>query len=109
MLCHSTVRDKGRIAPSAGADPSQGRPPIRDRISIKTDIPKGGVCNAGLWRYSRHPDYFAEWLVYLTGAIPSGYYSVRKRPEYQRYQETTNMFFPWFPRKQARILAGGQL
>lgn len=102
----------------------------------------GGVCNVGLWRYSRHPNYFAEWLVwtgivlaampswwalrgieadvvwallgvgglgasamlyitlvYLTGAIPAEYYSVRKRPEYRRYQETTNMFFPWFPRQ----------
>jgi steroid 5-alpha reductase family enzyme len=103
---------------------------------------KGGVCNVGLWRYSRHPNYFAEWLVwtgiviasipswlalqggdvnvasavlgigglgasvmmyitlvYLTGAIPSEYYSVRKRPKYKHYQETTNMFFPWFPKK----------
>lgn len=103
---------------------------------------RGGVCNVGLWRFSRHPNYFAEWLVwtglviasvpswlalqsveplylwvtlgvaalaasammyttlvYLTGAIPSEYYSVRKRPEYKNYQAKTNMFFPWFPRK----------
>lgn len=102
---------------------------------------KGGVCNVGLWRYSRHPNYFAEWLVwtglvvaaipswlsvnqseplgvwialglgslgasvmmyitlvYLTGATPAEYYSVRKRPEYRAYQERTNMFFPWFPK-----------
>jgi len=95
-----------------------------------------------LWRYSRHPNYFSEWLVwtgiviaavpslmslygteptyvsaalgiggagaslmmyitlvYLTGAIPAEYYSVRKRADYKRYQETTNMFFPWFPKK----------
>ncbi|MGJ8686471.1 MAG: DUF1295 domain-containing protein [Spongiibacteraceae bacterium] len=103
---------------------------------------KGGVCNIGLWRYSRHPNYFSEWLVwtglvtaavpswlalggseapylwitmgiaavaasammyitlvYLTGAIPAEYYSVRKRPEYKSYQESTNMFFPWPPKK----------
>lgn len=102
---------------------------------------KGGVCNIGLWKYSRHPNYFAEWLVwtglviaaipswlalgdsevffvwvclglgcisasfmmyltlvYLTGARPAEYYSVRKRKEYKDYQEKTNMFFPWFSR-----------
>ncbi|MDO3721572.1 DUF1295 domain-containing protein [Marinobacter sp. chi1] len=105
---------------------------------------KGGVCNVGLWKYSRHPNYFAEWLVwtglviatvpswlalqgtesffvwlvlgvgalcasimlyitlvYLTGAKPAEYYSVRKRPQYREYQETTSMFFPWFPKADA--------
>lgn len=102
---------------------------------------KGAVCNVGLWRYSRHPNYFSEWLVwtalviaafpswlslastettlvwailglgalgasimlyttlvYLTGAIPAEYFSVRKRPAYAEYQRTTNRFFPWFPK-----------
>lgn len=102
---------------------------------------KGGVCNIGLWRYSRHPNYFAEWLVwtglviatvpswlalansettlvwlslgigavaasgmlyttlvYLTGAVPAEYYSAQKRPAYKQYQQTTNRFFPWFPK-----------
>ncbi|MCS5550759.1 MAG: DUF1295 domain-containing protein [Gammaproteobacteria bacterium] len=99
------------------------------------------VCNVGLWKYCRHPNYFAEWmvwnglviaaipswlslkgfesepvwlllgiglllaskfmfttLVYTTGAVPSEYYSVQKRPDYKDYQEQTNRFFPG-PRK----------
>ena len=35
---------------------------------------KNQVCKAGLWRYSRHPNYFAEWLVWtalVIAALPS--------------------------------------
>ena len=35
---------------------------------------KNQVCNVGLWRYSRHPNYFAEWMVWtalVVAAIPS--------------------------------------
>ena len=95
------------------------------------------VCDVGLWKYTRHPNYFAEWmvwngliiasipsfislfdsealwlwimigvallytsrimyitLVYLTGAVPSEYYSAQKRPNYKKYQQSTNIFFP---------------
>jgi len=104
---------------------------------MKASGEKNKVCNVGLWKYTRHPNYFAEWmvwngliiasipswillyntesmtvwillglgllftsrmmyttLVYHTGAIPSEYYSLKKRPEYKIYQETTNIFFP---------------
>ena len=105
--------------------------------AMKKEGKRKQVCDIGLWKYSRHPNYFAEWmvwngliiasipswlalyeneslliwlllgcgllfasrmmyttLVYYTGAVPAEYYSVQKRPEYKRYQEVTNRFFP---------------
>jgi steroid 5-alpha reductase family enzyme len=38
-------------------------------------------------------------LLYYTGAIPSEYYSVQKRPDYKEYQEQTAMFFPSLPKE----------
>ena len=104
---------------------------------MKSQNKKNMVCDVGLWKYTRHPNYFAEWmvwngliiasipsyislfdseelwlwimigiallytsrimyltLVYLTGAIPSEYFSAQKRPSYKAYQQSTNIFFP---------------
>lgn len=84
----------------------------------------GRTCRVGLWRYSRHPNYFFEWLHWLaypvlsiglplgwavwlapalmlylvlkvTGIPPTEEQSLRSRgDDYRSYQETTNAFFP---------------
>lgn len=48
------------------------------KLSFLREMKKQGlknqVCNVGLWRYSRHPNYFAEWMVWnalVIAAIPS--------------------------------------
>jgi steroid 5-alpha reductase family enzyme len=92
----------------------------------------GRTCRDGLWRYSRHPNYFFEWLhwfayVCLAVGSPIGWLAgfgpvvmyvflrwvsgipytesqaLRTRgDDYRAYQRSTPMLFPWFPKRTAR-------
>lgn len=95
---------------------------------------RGRVCRAGLWRYSRHPNYFFEWLHWwgyvalaigspwwwgpiavavamgyfitrVTGIPPTEAQALRSRGDaYRHYQRTTSAFVPWPPREDAATL-----
>lgn len=88
---------------------------------------QGKVLNTGLWRYSRHPNYFgdtAQWWAYYLFALAAGAWwtilspilmtfllmrvsgvvmlehSLKKsKPEYADYIERTSAFFPLPPKK----------
>ena len=90
---------------------------------------KGKVCDTGLWYYSRHPNYFFEWLIWVSYFIfalasPYGYLAIlspaiilyllfnvtgipateeqslrSKGALYAAYQQSTSVFFPWFKKK----------
>lgn len=92
---------------------------------------RGRTCRSGMWRYSRHPNYFCEWLIWCAFAwiatpAPFGAYAwiapaviyvlitrvtgipytemqaLRSRgDDYRAYQRTTSAFFPRLPRLDA--------
>jgi steroid 5-alpha reductase family enzyme len=90
---------------------------------------KGKVMDRGLWKYTRHPNYFGEsliwWGLFLISLTDiSNFWTVisplvitflllkvsgvamlerdisNRRPKYQAYIRRTNAFIPWFPKKK---------
>ncbi|MHA1776924.1 MAG: DUF1295 domain-containing protein [Promethearchaeota archaeon] len=89
---------------------------------------KGKTISDGLWRYSRHPNYFGEvsfwWGMYIFGLSSNFHYwwtiigpimmtllflfisipmmekhNLARRDDYWEYQRKTSKIVPWFPRK----------
>lgn len=88
---------------------------------------KGKVMTRGLWKYTRHPNYFGDssvWWGYGLICLGAGSYLpllgsllmtaliikvsgvalierslVGQKPQYRDYIEKTSSFFPWFPKK----------
>lgn len=97
-------------------------------FEFKRSSQGGGVLNQGLWKYSRHPNYFFEWMIWcgyslialgshwgwatlycpilvyylltrVTGIPVTETQAERSRGEsYLKYVRKTNAFFPWFPK-----------
>ena len=87
---------------------------------------KGKVMDTGLWRYTRHPNYFGDfciwWGFYLFAVASGGWWSIiapllmsflllkvsgvamlekdigERRPKYRDYIARTNAFFPGLPK-----------
>lgn len=87
---------------------------------------KGKIMNQGVWRFTRHPNYFGDsaqwWGFYLIAASAGGWWTVfspimmtfllvrvsgaalleksmSKKPGYRQYMASTSGFIPWFPRE----------
>jgi steroid 5-alpha reductase family enzyme len=88
---------------------------------------KGRIITSGLWRFTRHPNYFGEaamwWGIFLIGlAVPRGWLGVASpllitfllvkvsgvpmlekkyagNPEFAAYARRTSVFIPWFPKR----------
>jgi steroid 5-alpha reductase family enzyme len=96
---------------------------------------RGKVMDRGLWRYTRHPNYFGEtlvwWAFYLFALTSGAWWTLpapllmtwlllkfsgvalleeditERRPAYREYIKSTNAFLPWKPRHSSFLADGG--
>jgi steroid 5-alpha reductase family enzyme len=87
---------------------------------------KGKLMTSGVWKYTRHPNYFGDatqwWGFYLIALASGGWWTIFSpvimnlllvrvsgvallektmiaKPGYEEYMKRTNAFVPWFPKK----------
>jgi steroid 5-alpha reductase family enzyme len=88
---------------------------------------KGKLLNTGVWKYTRHPNYFGDatqwWAFYLFALTSGAWWTIfspilmtlflvkvsgvamlekslaETKPGYREYMQTTSAFLPWFPRR----------
>lgn len=98
------------------------------RRFISNPANKGKLLTSGVWRYTRHPNYFGDsaqwWAFYLIAAAAGGWWTIfspilmtflltrvsgvallektlkEQKPGYSEYVASTSGFVPWFPRKR---------
>lgn len=88
---------------------------------------KGKIMKSGLWKYTRHPNYFGEatmwWGIYILAFSVKGYYTIispllitylllfvsgvpllekkyKNNLEFIEYAKETSVFIPWFRKRQ---------
>ncbi|WP_164931501.1 DUF1295 domain-containing protein [Longirhabdus pacifica] len=94
----------------------------------KNPANKGKIMTTGLWKYTRHPNYFGEALLWwgvfvIVISVPSGWSAIfapaaltfllikvsgvrllekkaMQKPEFRAYAKRTSVFIPWFPKKE---------
>lgn len=86
---------------------------------------KGKLLTTGVWRFTRHPNYFGEsalwWGYYIIALVSGSWWTVfspiimtwlllrvsgvamlertmKLKPGYEEYMKNTSAFFPWFPK-----------
>lgn len=92
----------------------------------KNPTNRGRILTSGLWKFSRHPNYFGEavlwWGYYLLALAAGAGWTVfapllmtillvkvsgvsmlektlKSKPGYEEYMNNTNSFVPWFPKR----------